>query len=139
MKKRFRKGSDNADVNMTPMLDIVFIMLIFFIVTSTFLQEQGIQMISPQNENEEPNQQEARSILVQIDRNSNIFINGRLTDPARVTASIQRQNVDNGGKSAVVIQPDPDSEHGTVTGVYDSAVAASVVGVVVRKPEREAG
>jgi biopolymer transport protein ExbD len=136
MKKR-RRGSDNAEVNMTPMLDIVFIMLIFFIVTSTFLQEQGLEMISPPNDEQQENTQTARSILVQIDRNSSIFINGRLTDPARVTAAVQRQNVDNGGRSAVVIQPDPDSEHGVVTGVYDSSLAARVVGVVIREPVRE--
>jgi biopolymer transport protein ExbD len=139
MKKRIRRGGENADVNLTPMLDIVFIMLIFFIVTSTFLQEQGLQLISPQNEDQPENPQTAPSILVQIDRNSSIFINGRLTDPARVTAAVQRQNVDSGGRSAVVIQPDPDAEHGVVTGVFDSALAARVVGVVVREPEREPG
>jgi biopolymer transport protein ExbD len=137
MKKRINRGSDNAEVNMTPMLDIVFIMLIFFIVTSTFLQEQGLEMIAPQNEEEPENAQNAPSILVQIDRSSTIFVNGRLTDPARVTAAIQRQNVDSGGRSAVVIQPDPDAEHGVVTGAFDSALAARVVGVVVREPERE--
>jgi biopolymer transport protein ExbD len=138
MKKRIRRGGENADVNLTPMLDIVFIMLIFFIVTSTFLQEEGLEMIAPQNQDEPENAQNAPSILVQIDRNSAIFVNGRLTDAARVTAAIQRQNVDSGGRSAVVIQPDPDAEHGIVTGVFDSARSARVVGVVVREPEREA-
>jgi biopolymer transport protein ExbD len=44
MRRKVKRGSDNADVDMTPMLDIVFILLIFFIVTATFLQEQGIDM-----------------------------------------------------------------------------------------------
>ena len=140
MKKRLRRGSDSAEVNMTPMLDIVFILLIFFIVTSTFLQEEGLQMIAPaQNEEEPENPQDAESILIQIDQNNRIFVNGRLTDLGRVTAAVQRQNVDNGGQSAVVIQPDPDAEHGVVVGVYDSSVSARVVGVVVRAPERNPG
>ena len=129
--KRRQRPADSAEVNMTPMLDIVFILLIFFIVTSTFLQEEGLQMIAPLND-----EQQARSILVQIDESNTIFVNGRLTDAARVTAAVQRLNVDSGGRSAVVIQPHPDSEHGVVTRVYDSAVQAQVVGVVVRPPER---
>lgn len=136
MKKRLRRGSDSADVNMTPMLDIVFILLIFFIVTATFLQEEGIQMLSPPSEDNPENSQTAESILIQIDENNTVFINGRLTDVARVTAAVQRQNVDNGGKSAVVIQPDPDTQHGTVVSVYDAALSARVVGVVVREPVR---
>jgi biopolymer transport protein ExbD len=116
MKKRFQREPEAAEVNMTPMLDVVFILLIFFIVTSTFLQEQGIQLIAPPSDEQQENPQEAKSILVQIDENSRIFINGRLTDEARVTAAVQRLNVDSGGQSAVVIQPDPDSHHGVVTG-----------------------
>ena len=136
MKKRLRKGSDSAEVNMTPMLDIVFILLIFFIVTSTFLQERGLQMIAPpSDEEQDENPQIAESIFVQVDRNSRVFVNGRLTDTARVTAAIQRQNVDNGGNSAVVIQPDPDSEHGVVTKVYDSALVAGLT-AVIREPQR---
>src|SRR5690606_25002168 len=106
------------------------------IVTSTFLQEEGLQMIAPLNDEQQENEQQARSILVQIDESNTIFVNGRLTDAARVTAAVQRLNVDSGGRSAVVIQPHPDSEHGVVTRVYDSAVQAQVVGVVVRPPER---
>lgn len=138
MKKRFQREPEAAEVNMTPMLDVVFILLIFFIVTSTFLHEQGIQLIAPPSDEQPDNPQEAKSILIQIDENNRIFLNGRLTDEARVTAAVQRLNVDSGGQSAVVIQPDPDSQHGVVTGVYDSAIAARVVGVVIRAPEHTA-
>ncbi len=135
MKKRLRRAPDSADVNMTPMLDIVFIMLIFFIVTSTILQEEGLRMIAPPPDETQEDQEMAESILVQIDETNTIFVNGRLTDPARVTAAVQRANVDSGGRSAVVIQPDPDSLHGVVTGVYDSALAAGLQ-AIVRPPER---
>lgn len=135
MKKRLRRAPDSADVNMTPMLDIVFILLIFFIVTSTILQEEGLRMIAPPPDETQEDQEMAESILVQIDETNTIFVNGRLTDPARVTAAVQRANVDSGGRSAVVIQPDPDSLHGVVTGVYDSALAAGLQ-AIVRPPER---
>lgn len=139
MRRRKDSGNDETELDMTPMLDLVFIMLIFFVVTSTFLQETGISMLPSSNQNTEENQTQAKSILVQIDQNSTVFVNGRLTDPERVTALVQRANVDNGGQSGVVIQPDPDAEHGVVTTVYDAANAAGVVGgVTLREPERSA-
>ncbi len=138
MKRRRSGDADEAEIDMTPMLDIVFIMLIFFIVTSTFLQETGVVMLANASDEPEVNETQAKSILIQIDRNSAVFVNGRLTDTARVTALVQRANVDNGGQSGVVIQPDPDAEHGIVTEVFDAAGAAGVVGgVMVRKPERD--
>ncbi len=139
MRKRLRKD-DSADVNMTPMLDIVFILLIFFIVTATFLQEKGIQMLAPPNDEQQTNQQSAPSILVRVDENNRIQITGKggqtlEVDIERVTANIQRQIVELGGKGAVIIIPHVDSEHGAVTDVYDSAITAKAVAVVVRKPE----
>ncbi|MGD2133974.1 MAG: biopolymer transporter ExbD [Maricaulaceae bacterium] len=134
MRKRLRRQEAGAEVNMTPMLDIVFILLIFFIVTATILQEEGLQMIAPPSDEQQQNEQQAESILVQIDDTNSIFVNGRLTDPARLSAAIQRQNVDNGGNSAVVIQPHPDAEHGVVTRAYDSASIAGLP-AIIRKPE----
>ncbi|MGD2134415.1 MAG: biopolymer transporter ExbD [Maricaulaceae bacterium] len=133
MRRRLQSGLDSGEVNMTPMLDVVFILLVFFIVTATILQERGVQMIAPPTD--APLADVPESIIVQIDADNTIFVNGRLTDPARVSAAIQRQNVDNGGQSGVVIQPHPDSEHGVVTRAYDSAGIAGVAGVVVREPE----
>jgi len=133
MRRRLRRAPDGADVDMTPMLDIVFILLIFFIVTATFLQEKGIEMISPPPpENEVPNQTE--SILIQIDDTNSVYVNGRLTDIARVTAAVQRANVDSGGSAAVVIQPTLLAEHGVVTRVFDAARTAGTA-AIVRKPE----
>lgn len=135
MRKRLHGASGVGNVDMTPMLDIVFILLIFFIVTATFLQEEGLQMMPPSRA-ETPPIEPPRSILVQIDGGDAVYVNGRLTDQDRVTAAIQRQNADNGGRSAVIIQPNAESEHGVVTRAYDSARAARVVDVVVSPPER---
>ncbi|MCG8442236.1 MAG: biopolymer transporter ExbD [Caulobacterales bacterium] len=139
MRKRLSRRDDSGDVNMTPMLDIVFILLIFFIVTATFLQEQGIEMLTPpaNNEPEQPQRQVA-SILVQIDERNTVFVRSkaqsRQVDIARVAANIQREIVENGGRAVVTIQPHPDTEHGTVTAVYDAALQAKAMGVSVRKP-----
>ncbi len=119
---------------MTPMLDIVFILLIFFIVTATFLQEQGVQMIAPPSD-EDQNPTDTPSILVQIDERNTVFVNGEITDLTRVAARIQRKMVDTGGQAAVIIQPDPNSLHRVVTIVHNQAGEAGAAGVVVRKPE----
>ncbi len=134
MRRRSHRGQDSAEVNMTPMLDIVFILLIFFIVTATFLQEQGVQMIAPpSDEDQQPT--DTPSILVQIDERNTVFVNGEITDLTRVAARIQRKMVDTGGQAAVIIQPDPNALHRVVTVVHNQAGEAGAAGVVVRKPE----
>lgn len=121
---------------MTPMLDIVFILLIFFIVTATFLQEQGVSMYSPPPPDDEQQQDsDIPSILIQVDARNSVFVNGELTDVSRVAARVQRAMVDTGGQAAVVIQPHPDSLHRVVTQVHNQALDARPVGIVVRPPE----
>ncbi len=136
MRTRRRTTGGEAEVNMTPMLDIVFILLIFFIVTATFLQEEGKSMIGPpQPEDENPPESQNETILIQVDANDRIFINARITDVARVTANVQKQIAENGGQSAVLIESHPDSSHGVVTQVFDQSQQANPAGVVVKKPE----
>jgi biopolymer transport protein ExbD len=143
MRKRFRKGAESADVNMTPMLDIVFILLIFFIVTATFLQEQGIQMVQPPPPEDQPESPPSPTILIQVDQRNLIFVcfpvrNCQLSDIDRVTANVQRFIVEAGGQAGVAISPHPDALHGIVTKVYDNAMQASPLGVVVRDPKEAA-
>lgn len=139
MRRRLRKGQDSADVNMTPMLDIVFILLIFFIVTATFLQEKGMVMTPPppDDDSEVPNKP-APTILIQVDENDRIFIERQISDIERVTANVQRFIVDKGGQAAVVIAPHPDSTHGVISRVFDFSQLAEPVGVVVRDPAESA-
>jgi biopolymer transport protein ExbD len=136
MGRRLRKYQGTGDPDMTPMLDIVFILLIFFIVTSTFLQEKGIDMAQPPS-NDEENQptNPLPSILVSIDDQNTVFVNNRVVDIGNVSANIQRQIVENGGKSAVVIAPTIEAEHGVVVQVWEAANRAKAAGVVIRKPE----
>ena len=77
MRSRYSATSqqEEADVNMTPMLDIVFIMLIFFIVTTSFVKETGIEVIRPSADTAE--QQEKANILIGIRENGEIWIDRR--------------------------------------------------------------
>ncbi|WP_420431505.1 ExbD/TolR family protein [Hyphobacterium sp.] len=118
MRRRKQRGADQAEVNMTPMLDIVFILLIFFIVTATFLQEQGFDMRPPPPSDEPPNTESNPVILVQIDNENRVFVNQRSTSEDRVLASVQRIRAE-APNSAVLIEPNNQAQTGTVALIWD--------------------
>ncbi|WP_375549604.1 biopolymer transporter ExbD [Oceanicaulis alexandrii] len=124
MRRKVKRGSDNADVDMTPMLDIVFILLIFFIVTATFLQEQGIDMRPPppsENEPTEPNP----VILVQVNDRNQVFVNQDPTSELRVLAAVSRIRAEQ-PDSAVLIEVADEALHGTIVLIWDEMKANSI-------------
>ena len=117
------------EINLTPMLDVVFIMLIFFVVTATFIKETGIEVNKP--EASTPREQPA-GILIAISENNEIWIDRRMVDIRALRANIVRLLAEN-PKSGVVIQADGQSNNNTFVqvmnaareaGVYDIAIAA---------------
>ncbi|MAP48147.1 MAG: biopolymer transporter ExbD [Oceanicaulis sp.] len=124
MRRKVKRGSDNADVDMTPMLDIVFILLIFFIVTATFLQEQGIDMRPPppsDNQDTEPNP----VILVQVNDRNQVFVNQDPTSELRVLAAVSRIRAEQ-PDSAVLIEVADEARHGTIVLIWDEMKANSI-------------
>ena len=113
MRKRHHKTED-AEINITPMLDIVFIMLIFFIVTTSFVKESGIDMTRPSNQ---PPKTEKISdvIFVKIDPSGQIFVKERPTDVRAVRANIE---------SGLALKPD--------ASVVVAASRAADAGLLVR-------
>lgn len=126
-KPRLFEEEDSA-IDMTPMLDIVFIMLIFFIVTSTFVKESGIDVSRPQAQTAV--RQELASILVAIDAEGGVWINRRQVDIRAVRANIQRLHAEN-PKGSVVIQADKHSQTGVLVEVMDQAKQAGVKNVSI--------
>ncbi|MEE4639059.1 MAG: biopolymer transporter ExbD [Wenzhouxiangella sp.] len=110
MLRRKKRDADDSDVNVTPLLDIVFIMLIFFIVTATFIKEPGVDVLRPDASTAE--QQRLVSILVAIDASNTIWINREETPLEGVRLAIERLRRENPRGSAV-IQADgsADSEY----------------------------
>ena len=89
--RKFASKQEEAEINLTPLLDIVFIMLIFFIVTATFIKESGLDINKPDdNQTPPPPEEDKKNILIQIDSNNRIFINLRRVDIAQITANIAR-------------------------------------------------
>ena len=110
MLRRRKRDAEDSDVNVTPLLDIVFIMLIFFIVTATFIKEPGVTVQRPDANTAE--EQRLVSVLVAIDSNNRIWINREETPLEAVRVAVERLRRENPRDSAV-IQADgsADSEY----------------------------
>jgi len=122
-RRQVLQESDETEVNVTPMLDVVFIMLIFFIVTASFVKEAGIDVNRPDAATAE--RKERGNILVAITENGQIWINKRQVDPRAVRANIERMHAEN-PQGSVVIQADENSRNGLLVQVMDAARLAGV-------------
>ena len=121
--KRVSRGDDESDINLTPMLDVVFIMLIFFIVTASFIKEAGIEVRRPETEQAEPKPK--ANILVAISAKNEIWIDRKNIDPRAVQAEFERLLAEN-PEGSVVIQADKDAYTETVVLVADAARKAKI-------------
>ena len=120
---RLQKKSEDADLDLTPMLDVVFIMLIFFIVTTSFVKESGIDVNRPDAATAE--RKERGNILVAITDNDEIWIDRRQVDVRAVRAHIERLHAEN-PQGSVVIQADENSRNRFLVQVMDAAKQAGV-------------
>ena len=119
---------EDNEINLTPMLDVVFIMLIFFIVTASFIKESGIDVNRPDAPTSE--RVEDANILIAISSNDEIWIDRRLVDPRAVRANIERLHAEN-PKGSVVIQADRKSTNEMLVIVMDASRAAGVYNVSI--------
>jgi biopolymer transport protein ExbD len=122
-------GEETEEIDLTPMLDVVFIMLIFFIVTATFVKEIGLDVNSP-DKNQNVKDADKQSIVVQITNRDRIRIRGRDVDFRAVRANIERLHAEN-PDAPVVVQPHPDSTTETMIHVMDSARQAGIYSVSI--------
>ncbi len=119
-------ADEEAQIDLTPMLDVVFIMLIFFIVTASFIKEAGIEVNRPEASTSEP--KENVNILVAINANNEVWMDKRRIDIRAVRANIERLHAEN-PKGAVVVQADNKSNTETVAAVLDASREAGVYDV----------
>ncbi len=125
MRGRKVRKSDSAEVDLTPMLDVVFILLIFFIVTSTFAREEaiGLEPPPPPSPPDQQEQEPVPAILILVEESNLIYVNGRATDISSVRANIERV-VAESPNSAVIIQAHPKAKSGVVVQIRDEAYNA---------------
>ncbi len=120
---------EESDIDITPMLDVVFILLIFFIVTATFVKESGLDLNRPDN-NTVQTKQENESILVAIGPNDGIWVNRRKTDVRRVSANIERLHAEM-PEAPVVIMADKNAKSDTLIKVMDASREADVYNISI--------
>ena len=123
-----RDQEPDEQINLTPMLDVVFIMLIFFIVTATFVKEVGLDVNQPEDNKPQTVDPNKRSIVVRISNRDRIIIAQRDVDWRSVRANIERLHAEN-PEAPVIIHPHPDSQTATMIHVMDSARLAGVFNV----------
>ena len=121
--RRVRAEAEDGAIDITPMIDIVFIMLIFFIVTASFIKESGVEVNRPGAVKAE--RKERASILIAIDENDQVWVDKRPIDIQAVRANIERLRAEN-PEGGVVIQADIESKNGVLVKVMDAARLAGV-------------
>ena len=119
---------DESQIDLTPMLDVVFIMLIFFIVTSTFVKESGVDVSRPNADTAVVT--ESNSIQIGITSSNQIFMDKRQVDKRAVRANVERGLAESPG-AAVIIVADADSKTETLIEVMDQSRLAGAVSVSV--------
>ncbi len=124
---------EEAQVDLTPMLDIVFIMLIFFIVTSTFVRESGIEVDKPQATNVVS--QKDVGIFIAVTADNDVYIDKKMVDIERVQAALEAMLLDK-AENSLVIQADERAFSGTVIQVMDAAKGAGIekIAIAAEKP-----
>lgn len=129
MARRFRQTqSEGNDIDITPMLDIVFIMLIFFIVTTSFVKESGVKVNRPSAQTTED--KKGNNILVAIRANGEIWIDRRAIDVRAIRANIERLKAEN-VEGAVIIQADEFAPTGLLVKVMDQIRLAGMTNISV--------
>jgi len=113
-----------AEIDLTPMLDVVFIMLIFFIVVASFIKEAGVEVNRP-DDNQPDNPEDSVSIMVKIAADNQIWMENRRVDIRAVRANIQRLLAED-PEAPVTIKVEKGAEAGIVVDVADAARESGV-------------
>lgn len=125
MRGRTHTTQDEANVDLTPMLDVVFILLIFFIITSTFIQEDAIALEPPPPSCANCPESETPTILIYVDANNTIRIGRDLHDISAVRSGIERRRAES-PDAAIIIQAHPEAHTGTLILLRDAVYDAKV-------------
>lgn len=126
--RRIRKETEEQPVDLTPMLDVVFIMLIFFIVTTSFVKETGVDINRPTAATAE--KKSKGNILIAIKPSGEIWLDKRPVDIRAVRANIQRLKA-KFPQSSVIIQADTDARTGVLVRVMDQVRLAGVQNISI--------
>lgn len=125
--KRLGKSNteEETDIDITPMLDVVFIMLIFFIVTASFVKESGIDINKPPASDEPPNPDAPKPIVIEIDKLNEIRIDRNVVDFRAIKATVTRLRAER-PDAAVVVKVHPKAQTKSIVRAIDGIKSANV-------------
>jgi len=129
-----RKEEEESNIDMTPMLDVVFIMLIFFIVTASFVNESGLDVNRPPTSDEPPPDTENTNIVFRISESNELTIEGRRIDVRAVRANVERMHAEK-PEAKVIISAHPKSKTELFVLISDQAREAGVYDVSLSTDE----
>lgn len=127
-RKRKESAEDKAEIDLTPMLDVVFIMLIFFIVTASFIKEKSLDMNVPENSDKTSQSTESKSILIRISSNDEIFMDDRRVDVRSVRSLIAQKSAEN-PEGGVVVMASEQASTSAYVAIADAAREAGIFNV----------
>jgi len=130
MRRRIARSEDEAEINITPMLDIVFIMLIFFIVTTSFVKEVGLELNRPSNAPQEE-KKISEVIAIRIESSGQVQVNNRPVDIRAVRANVEGELATKGFDTPVVVIADRAADSGLMVRVIDQARMAGAASVSI--------
>ena len=124
--------AEEGEIDITPLLDVVFIMLIFFIVTASFAKESGIEINRPDAATSVAKPK--AGILIAINENGEIWINKRMVEVGQVRANIERLHAEN-PQGTVVVQADEEAKTKSLVAVMDAARQAGIYDISLATQE----
>lgn len=133
MRRRRIRPEEDAQIDMTPMLDVVFIMLIFFIVTTSFVRESGVEVNRPKAAS--ASEQKNAGVFIAVKENGEIYLDRKQLDVQKVHSVLERIIAER-GEVGLVIQADEQARHGVVVKVMDAAKSAGIkqISVAAEQP-----
>ena len=132
MRRKHPKDEDETSVDMTPMLDIVFIMLIFFIVTTSFVKESGVNISrpDPNQQNDPPPPKQKKNVFIKIDATNRVYMDNLDVDIRAIRARVEQKRAQNPEAIAIIgVHPNADTD--TLVSVVNSAREAGIEKVSV--------
>jgi biopolymer transport protein ExbD len=128
--RRKHRIEDEAEINITPMLDIVFIMLIFFIVTTSFVKEKGLEVSRPSNTPPKEVKEQKGPIVIKINSAGLIELKGRTLEPRAVQANLEREKAEK-PESPLIVAAHPEADTEALVTILDAAKAVDITAVSV--------
>lgn len=120
-----RRAEEESQIDLTPMLDVVFIMLIFFIVTASFVKESGLDVNRPPTTDQPPTDAKNKNIVFDVTESGDIMLEGRRIDVRSVRANVERVHAEN-PEAKVIINAAPKSKSEVFVQISDQAREAGV-------------